>query len=93
MTSPSVRSFGKRQGLGESRRSANELESFDFADRVQTLRWHAGQSGCFDAGVAEALMAYENLRLAVGQDVGDLGPDEVVVDRNEVPTCLQRGEV
>ena len=43
--------------------------------------------------LGEALVADEHLGLAVADDVGDLGADEVVVDRREVEPDLQRGEV
>jgi len=41
----------------------------------------------------EALVGDQDLGLGVVEDVGDLGTDEVVVDRDEVPPGLQDGQV
>jgi hypothetical protein len=45
------------------------------------------------AGVAELLVTDEGAGLTVVDDVGDLGPHEVVVDRGQVPARLHGGEV
>ena len=92
MTSPRVRSLRKCRGLRVAH-VGERTEAVDVADRVKAFGRHAGQSGSFYARSTEALMADEDLRLAVRQDVRDLGPDKVMVDRNEVPTRLQRREV
>ena len=59
----------------------------------------AGGSGVAELGddlgqlAGEALVADERLRLGVADDVGDLGADEVVVDRRDVAADLGAGEV
>ncbi len=59
-------------------------------------RWSFGNADLLGGGralVGEALVRDERLRLAVLDDVGDLGPDEVRVDRDEVEPGLEHGEV
>ena len=68
-------------------------EAVNVADGEALLLREPDLVGGGRALVGEPLVGDEHLRLGVLDDVGDLGPDEVGVDRDEVEAGLQRGEV
>ncbi len=67
--------------------------TFDRADGEAPIGVEARSPPRRWRSLREALVADEGRGLAVVDDVGDLGSDQVVVDRREVPTCLHRREV
>ena len=87
-----VRSAGSVGGLGvahrwrrsRSRRSPRPRSTATTGARPRRRR--PGHLG-------EPLVGHERLGLRVLQDVGDLGTDQVVVDRDQVPAGLQGGQV
>ena len=68
-------------------------EAGNVADREPSLVREADLVGRGGADVGEAFVGDEDLGLAVVDDVRDLGADQVVVDRHEIPTRLEGGEV
>jgi hypothetical protein len=91
MTSPRVRPRASRW-VAESRSSANERNPSIVSDGVQPL-WAAYLTPPRCRRHRSARVRRMHLRVAVRHDVGDLGPDEMVVDRDEVPARLQGSEV
>ncbi len=87
-----VRSSGSVVGSA-SRRAANEPEPGDLADREAGRGGELGLLGRLERHVGEPLVGDERLGVRVAQDVGDLGSDQVVVDRHQVPAGLEGGEV
>ena len=68
-------------------------EAGHVTDGEASLRGERDLRRRLGARVAVALVTDEGTGLAVVHDVGDLGPDEVVVDRREVPAGLHGREV
>lgn len=68
-------------------------EAVDLADGVPVGRRKARLVGRVPCRVGEALVGEEHLGARVGDDPGDLGGDEVVVDRDQVEPGLAGGEV
>ena len=84
--------LGWRRGLGVGEQLVG-VEADDLADSEARGAAQAGFFGGIECDLLEALVSHEDLRLGVLQDVADLGTDEVVVVRDQVPPSLQAGEV
>lgn len=68
-------------------------ETLDGADRVPLRRSELRLVGGVPGGVGEAFVGDQDLGPGVGDDPGDLGSDEVVVDGDEVEARLRGCEV
>lgn len=93
MHRPAGRAIGGRR-VGLSLEEVGETSKpGDFAQREETLRGELDflRGSLRDFG--EPRVGHEDGRLAVVDDVGDLRPDKVPIDRREVETDLHRGEV
>ena len=68
-------------------------EAGDLAHREATGGGQRRLVGRIDGHLGEPLVGDEGLGAGVLQDVGHLGPDQVMVDGNQVPAGLQGGQI
>ena len=79
-------------GLGVAHAGVG-AEAGQVPDPEADRRGHLRLLGGVEGHVGEPLVGHEGLGPGVRQDVGHLGPDQVVVDGHQVPAGLQAGEV
>ena len=79
-------------GLGVAHAGVG-AEAGQVPDPEADRRGQLGLLGGVEGDVGEPFVGHEGLGPGVGQDVGHLGADQVVVDGHQVPPGLQAGEV